>query len=119
MASLRVATFGCLLVTASALPAAAQAAPPSIEQVLDTVTAAETFRGVALSPDGARGAWVGAARERDGRPTKASAVFRADPAPAGGGAGTPPRQVPPHPPNPADTAANLRIAESDPAWSAD
>ncbi len=76
MASLRVAMFGCLLVAASALPAAAQAAPPAIEQVLDTVTAGETFRGVALSPDGARVAWVEAVRDKDGRPTSRSAVFR-------------------------------------------
>src|SRR5436853_6997431 len=103
MASLRVATFGCLLVTASALPAAAaQAAPPPIEQVLDTVTAAETFRGVALSPDGARVAWVEAVRDKDGRPTQASAVFMADLAPAGGGAGSSPRPVTAHAANPAD-----------------
>jgi len=85
--------------------------------VLDTVTAAETFRGVALSPDGARVAWIEAVRDKDGRPTQASAVFIADLTPAGGGAGSSPRQVTAHAANPADTAANLRIAESDPAWS--
>src|SRR5881227_211952 len=110
MASLRAATFGCLLIAASALPAAAQAAPPPIDQVLDTVTAAETFRGVALSPDGARVAWVEAVRDKDGRPTQASAVFMAGLAPAGGGS---PLQVTAR----AANAANLKIAESDPAWS--
>jgi dipeptidyl aminopeptidase/acylaminoacyl peptidase len=102
MASLRVATVGCLLVTAITLPAAAQAARPSIEQVLDTVTAAETFRGVALSPDGARVAWVEAVRDKDGRPTQAGAVFMAGLAPAGGSA---PRQV--------------SAGAGDPAWSPD
>ncbi|HEV7784382.1 MAG TPA: hypothetical protein VGQ28_03530, partial [Thermoanaerobaculia bacterium] len=116
MASLRVASFGCLLVAASALPAAAQTAPPSIEQVLDTVTAAETFRGVALSPDGARVTWVEAVRDKDGRPTQAGAVFMAGLAPAGGDAGSSPRQVTARA---ANTAANLQIAESDPAWSPD
>jgi dipeptidyl aminopeptidase/acylaminoacyl peptidase len=90
-------------VTVSALTAAAQAAPPSIEQVLDTVTAAETFRGVALSPDGARVAWVEAVRDKDGRPTQAGAVFMAGLAPAGGGAGAFPRQV--------------ATGAGDPAWS--
>jgi dipeptidyl aminopeptidase/acylaminoacyl peptidase len=102
MASLRVALFRCLLVTAITLPAAAQAAPPPIEQVLDTVTAAETFRGVALSPDGARVAWVEAVRDKDGRPTQAGAIFMADLAPAGGGS---PRQV--------------SASAGDPAWSPD
>jgi len=98
MASLRVATLGCLLVMASAL-AAAQSASPSIDQVLDTVTAAETFRGVALSPDGARVAWVEAVRDKDGRPAQESAVFMAELAQPS------PRQVATH--------------AGDPAWSPD
>ncbi len=101
MASLRVVTFGCLLVTASSLPAV-QAAPPSIEQVLDTVTAAETFRGVALSPDGARVAWVEAIRDKDGRPTQSGALFVAGLAPAGGG-----------------SARQVCAKAGDPAWSPD
>src|SRR6266849_4279327 len=113
MASLRVATFGCFLLTASAL-SAAQAAPPPIEQVLDTVTAAETFRGVALSPDGARVAWVESVRDKDGRPTQRSVVFMADLAPAGGGASSAPRQVTARA---SKAAANLQIAEDNPAWS--
>jgi dipeptidyl aminopeptidase/acylaminoacyl peptidase len=104
MASLRVATFG-LLVTMSALPAAAQAAPPPIEQVLDTVTAGETFRGVTLSPDGARVAWVETVRDKDGRPTPRSSIFIADLA------GSSPRRVT------ARTAKTTDIAEGDPAWS--
>ena len=115
MASLRVATFGCLLAMASVLPAAAQAAPPAIEQVLDTVTAGETFRGVALSPDGARVAWVEAVRDKDGRPTPRSAVFVADLAQTGGDINSP-RQVTAHA---AKAADNLQIAESDPVWSPD
>jgi dipeptidyl aminopeptidase/acylaminoacyl peptidase len=101
MASLRGVTFGCLLVTASALMAAPPA-PQSIDQVLDMVTAAETFRGVALSPDGARVAWVEAVRDKDGRPTQASAVFMADLAPAGGG-----------------SARQVSASADDPAWSPD
>src|SRR5947209_19500166 len=104
MASLRVATFGCLLAMASALPAAAQAAPPAIEQVLDTVTAGETFRAVALSPDGARVAWVEPVRDKDGGPTPRSAVFVADLAQTGGDINSP-RQVPAHAARP---AANLQ-----------
>ena len=115
MASLRIATLGCFLVTASALPAAAQTVPPSIEQVLDTVTAAETFRGLALSPDGARVAWVEAVRDKDGRPTQAGAVFVADLVPAGGGA----RRVTARAALAGDAAASQQIAESDPAWSPD
>jgi len=112
MASSRVAMFGCLLLGVTAVtretPAAAQTAPPSIEQVLDTATAAETFRAVALAPDGARVAWVEAIRDKDGRPTQRGAVFAAELAQAGA-----PRQVP------AGAAAGTEIAESDPAWSPD
>ncbi|HEX4961092.1 MAG TPA: S9 family peptidase [Thermoanaerobaculia bacterium] len=105
MASLRGAMFGGLLVTMSALPAAAQTMPPPIEQVLDTVTAGETFRGVALSPDGARVAWVESVRDKDGRPTPRSAIFVTDLA------GGSPHQVT------ARTPKAIEIAESDPAWS--
>ncbi len=107
MASLRIATFGGLLMMVSALPAAAQTTPPPIEQVLDTVTAGETFRGVALSPDGARVAWVEAVRDKDGRPTSRSAVFISDLA------GSSSHQIT------ARAANATEIAESDPAWAPD
>src|SRR5947209_3667658 len=90
MASWRVATFGCLLMPAiPALPVLAQGAPPSIEQVLDTTTAVDTFRAVSLAPDGARVAWVEVVRDPDGRPTQRGALFVADLA-AGGSA---PRRI--------------------------
>src|SRR4029079_4747197 len=116
MASLVRAVSGCLLAVLGAalpaLPAAAQAAPPSIEQVLDTATAAETFRAVALSPDGARVAWVESIRDKDGRPTQRGAVFAAELAPAGWSA---PRPVTAGPPG----AGSPEIAEGAPAWSPD
>jgi dipeptidyl aminopeptidase/acylaminoacyl peptidase len=105
-------------VTASTLPAAAQAAPPPIEQVLDTATAGETFRGVALSPDGARVAWVEAVRDKDGRPTPRSAVFIADLAQTGGDTGSP-RQVTARAAKAAHDANTAEIAESEPTWSPD
>src|SRR4029079_3956774 len=73
---------------------------------------AETFRAVALSPDGARVAWVESIRDKDGRPTQRGAVFAAELAPACWSA---PRPVTAGAPG----AGSPEIAEGDPAWSPD
>ncbi|MEA2691028.1 MAG: hypothetical protein QOJ16_415, partial [Acidobacteriota bacterium] len=124
MASLRVAMSGCLLAVAvvgAALPAAAQTAPPTIEQVIDTATALETFRAVALSPDGGRVAWVEAIRDKDGRPSQRGAIFVAGL--AASGLSSPvqvtarvPVQAAPGSP---ETPGSPEIAESEIAWSPD
>jgi dipeptidyl aminopeptidase/acylaminoacyl peptidase len=107
MARFGAATFGCFLLGLTA--ATVQAPAQTIDQVLDTITAADTWKGVALSPDGRRVAWVEAIRDKDGRPTQRGAIFVADLNPQGAGA---PRQV-------TAGAAGAEIAESDPAWSPD
>jgi len=127
MASRARAIFWGLLVTSATVAtltatAAAETAPPPIEQVIDTVTAAETFRAVALSPDGGRVAWVEAIRDKDGRPTQRGAVFVAELLPAGPST---PRQVTARipvqaAPGSSETPGNPEtpeIAESEIAWS--
>jgi dipeptidyl aminopeptidase/acylaminoacyl peptidase len=55
---------------------AAQPSPlPSVDQVLDSVSQQVEFRGVAISPDGARVAWVEGVRSKDGPLPDRSVIF--------------------------------------------
>src|SRR6202158_4909708 len=56
----------CLALGTGPSPAARAGAPPSVDQVLDSVSQLVEFRGVAISPDGASVAWVEAVRGKDG-----------------------------------------------------
>ncbi|HXO20225.1 MAG TPA: S9 family peptidase [Thermoanaerobaculia bacterium] len=72
--SRRAAWWLGLLAAASVAPAA-WAAPPPLDQVLAGSAALETFREVAISPDGRRVAWVQSLLDKSGRPTELSALY--------------------------------------------
>jgi dipeptidyl aminopeptidase/acylaminoacyl peptidase len=90
--------------------AAAQAAPevPKIEEMLTLAAALDSFRSVALAPDGRRVAWVEGLPGADGRPSRRTAVFAADLANPGGPT-PPPRRI----------GAGDESCAQEPAWSPD
>jgi dipeptidyl aminopeptidase/acylaminoacyl peptidase len=82
---------------------------PAVADVLTLAAAADSFKSVALTPDGARIAWVEALRGADGRPAERTAIFAGDvPGPAG--ASPAPRRI---------GAGRQAVVEKEPAWSPD
>jgi dipeptidyl aminopeptidase/acylaminoacyl peptidase len=78
-------------------PAAAPvaAAAPAIGEMLTLAAALDSFKSVAMAPDGRQIAWVEGLRAADGRPSRHTAVFAGDLAGAGGAGGPtpPPRRI--------------------------
>jgi dipeptidyl aminopeptidase/acylaminoacyl peptidase len=105
-AAAATATAPAAATTATA-PAAAAARPaPRIDDVLTLAAALDSFRSVAMAPDGKRIAWVEGRRGADGRPSEQTEVFAVDL--AGGPAG--PRRV---------SAGSAETCATEPAWSPD
>jgi dipeptidyl aminopeptidase/acylaminoacyl peptidase len=99
----------------AAAPAAAAA--PAIGEMLTLAAALDSFKSVALAPDGGKIAWVEGLRAADGRPSRHTAVFASDLAGSGGatragGAGGP---APP----PRRIGARGESCAKEPAWSPD
>jgi dipeptidyl aminopeptidase/acylaminoacyl peptidase len=57
---------------------AAAAFPESLDQVISELAAVRDFKEAAISPDGARVAWVAGIEGKGGRPSRDSAVYLAD-----------------------------------------
>ncbi len=103
-------------------PATAPAAPatPAIEEMLTLAAALDSFKSVALAPDGRRIAWVEGLRGADGRPSRRTAVFVGDLAGSGsasdaGGAGAAGASTPP----PRRIGSRGESCAKEPAWSPD
>lgn len=100
-------------------PATAPAAPaaPAIEEMLTLAAALDSFRSVALAPDGRQIAWSEGLRGADGRPSRRTAVFASDLASSGGasGAGSADAPIPP----PRRISARGEACAKEPAWSPD
>ncbi len=60
------AWFFCLALAANPTSTARAQSRPSVDQVLDSLSQLVEFRGVAISPDGSRVAWVEAVKGKDG-----------------------------------------------------
>jgi dipeptidyl aminopeptidase/acylaminoacyl peptidase len=103
-------------------PATAPAAPaaPAIEEMLTLAAALDSFRSVALAPDGRQIAWAEGLRGADGRPSRRTAVFAGDLASSGGasGAGSSGGAGAPIPP-PRRIGARGESCAKEPAWSPD
>src|SRR5215468_7394724 len=70
-----LASLFCLAVATGASPVAGSPARPNVDQVLDSLSQLVEFRGVAISPDGSRIAWVEAVRGKDGPLSDRSIIF--------------------------------------------
>jgi dipeptidyl aminopeptidase/acylaminoacyl peptidase len=101
---------------AAAAPAtpAPRAAPP-IADVLTLAAAADSFKSLALSPDGARVAWAEALRDADRRPGERTAIFAGELTGPGGSLGAPGRSPAPR----RISAGSQAVVEKEPAWSPD
>jgi dipeptidyl aminopeptidase/acylaminoacyl peptidase len=84
---------------------AARATPP-IDDMLTLAAALDSFRSVAIAPDGRRIAWVEGRSGAGGRPSEQTAVFALDLA----GPAAPPRRV---------SAGSAETCAKEPAWSPD
>jgi dipeptidyl aminopeptidase/acylaminoacyl peptidase len=109
MSGLAVRVAATAMLAALAAVAGAASPPPKIDEVLTLAAAADSFKSVALAPDGGRIAWVEAPRGADRRPGEHTAIFAAD-------LGRPAA----HPPAPTRvTAGREAVVEKEPAWSPD
>jgi len=70
-----LASLFCLALATGASPVAGSPARPNVDQVLDSLSQLVEFRGVAISPDGSRIAWVEAVRGKDGPLSDRSIIF--------------------------------------------
>jgi dipeptidyl aminopeptidase/acylaminoacyl peptidase len=84
-----LASLFCLALAAAPSPVSASSSRPSVDQVLDSVSQLVEFRGVAISPDASRVAWVAGVRGKDGPLPDRSIIFvaRRD------GVGRPPQRI--------------------------
>jgi dipeptidyl aminopeptidase/acylaminoacyl peptidase len=84
-----LAPLFCLALATGASPVAGSPARPNVDQVLDSLSQLVEFRGVAISPDGSRVAWVEAVRGKDGPVSDRSIIFVA----ARDGVGAAPQRI--------------------------
>jgi dipeptidyl aminopeptidase/acylaminoacyl peptidase len=102
---------------------AAQAAPapPAIEDMLTLAAALDSFRSVALAPDGTRIAWVEGLPGADGRPSQRTAVFVNELSGAGkaGNAASAASAAPTAAPAPRRIGAGAESCAKEPTWSPD
>jgi dipeptidyl aminopeptidase/acylaminoacyl peptidase len=121
-AALLAAVLGTAAWSAAAPPPAPAAAPPApaapaIEEMLTLAAALDSFKSVALAPDGRQIAWVEGLRGADGRPSRRTALF-AGHLPGSGGAGGAGSAGGPTPP-PRRIGARGESCAKEPAWSPD
>jgi dipeptidyl aminopeptidase/acylaminoacyl peptidase len=92
-------------------------AAPAIEEMLTLAAALDSFKSVALAPDGRRIAWVEGLRGADGRPSRRTAVFASDLAGSSGDGGAGGSGGPASPPR--RIGSRGESCAKEPAWSPD
>jgi dipeptidyl aminopeptidase/acylaminoacyl peptidase len=110
--ALLLTTLSTVGAASAAPPTPTTAARPALEAVLAEADALETYRAVAISPDGRRLAWVESVPGADGKPSERSTIMTADVAGAAGTAGIAPKRV-------SASAQRAASVERDPVWSPD
>ncbi|HXO41483.1 MAG TPA: alpha/beta fold hydrolase, partial [Thermoanaerobaculia bacterium] len=95
----------------------ATAAAPAIGEMLTLAAALDSFKSVALAPDGRQIAWAEGLRGADGRPSRQTAVFASHIASGGGTSGAGGAGGPTPPPH--RIGARGESCAKEPAWSPD